>query len=204
MMQGAHAFNVLITKNILKEGLNTPKDVNELYEHLLRHSQHGVFLTHDHIALVQTVRQLMNPTLSHSQQLYTLREGKSQSSSLEEKLISSFPLNIVENKQPTIISLTDRQANNNQQIEGKQVSQDRRSQDRRDALDAFEMYVELINLIKTLEPELVTKACRVLKKNLFPNFSLKPFQSIKSLYPEFTPDVFYRLWHTRLEPRELL
>jgi len=38
MMQGAHAFNVLITKNILKEGLNTPKDVNELYEHLLRHS----------------------------------------------------------------------------------------------------------------------------------------------------------------------
>ena len=84
-------------------------------------------------------------------------------------------MNIVESKQPTIISLTDRQANNNQQIEGKQVSQDRRSQDRRDALDAFEMYVELINLIKTLEPELVTKACRVLKKNLFPNFSLKPF-----------------------------
>ena len=79
-------------------------------------------------------------------------------------------MNIVENKQPTIISLTDRQANNNQQIEGKQVSQDRK-----DALDAFEMYVELINLIKTLEPELVTKACRVLKKNLFPNFSLKPF-----------------------------
>jgi hypothetical protein len=78
-------------------------------------------------------------------------------------------LNIVENKQPTIISLTDRQAKN-PQIEGNQVSQDRR-----DALDAFEMYVELINLIKTLEPELVTKACRVLKKNLFPNFSLKPY-----------------------------
>lgn len=73
---------------------------------------------------------------------------------------------------------------------------------RKNALDAFEMYVELINLLKTLEPELVANACRVLKKTLFPNFSLKPFQTIMSLYPEFTPDVFYRLWHTRLEPKE--
>ena len=60
------------------------------------------------------------------------------------------------------------------------------------------MYVELINLIKKMEPELVTK------KRIFKDFSLKPFSEILSLYPKFTPDVFLRLWQTRLNSKEIL
>lgn len=77
---------MLVTKNILKEGLKIPPDVNELYEHILRHSQHGVFFTHDHIALVQNVRSLMDPTFSQQMMMSTERHNsKSTSSSLEQK-----------------------------------------------------------------------------------------------------------------------
>ncbi len=64
------------------------------------------------------------------------------------------------------------------------------------------MYIELIRLVSELEPELISAACRILKKEMFPKFEIKP--SIMNLYSDEIPDVFLRLWKTNLEPKEKL
>jgi hypothetical protein len=43
-----------------------------------------------------------------------------------------------------------------------------------------------------------------LNDQLFRLVELKPIEHLKGLYPDFVPDVFTRLWETRLEPKERL
>jgi|LakMenEpi03Aug12_release.lakeMendotaPanAssembly.Ray.scaffolds.fasta_scaffold664375_1 hypothetical protein len=76
--------------------------------------------------------------------------------------------------------------------------------DQKTAIDCFEMYVELLQVIKDLEPESFKNAIMIIKEKKFPQFELKPLSHIKQLYPDFVPDVYTRLWETRLEPKESL
>ena len=71
-------------------------------------------------------------------------------------------------------------------------------------MECFEMYVEMLQVMKDLEPESFKNAIMIVKEKKFPNFELKPLQHIKNLYPDFVPNVYTRLWETRLEPKEVI
>ena len=44
---------------------------------------------------------------------------------------------------------------------------------------AFEMYVDLIYLIKELDPRLFTHSIQTLKAELYPDFELQPIEKIR-------------------------
>ena len=70
------------------------------------------------------------------------------------------------------------------------------------ARELFDMYVDLIAVIKNIEPELVRQAIRVLKIEKHPKFDIKNVDHLRRLYPDEVPDVFTRLWVTEKTPAE--
>ena len=58
------------------------------------------------------------------------------------------------------------------------------------------MYVDLIEIVKEIEPELVRQAIRVLKLEKHRNFDVKNVHHMKRLYPDEVPDVYTRIWGT--------
>ena len=59
------------------------------------------------------------------------------------------------------------------------------------------MYVDLIEIVKEIEPELVRQAIRVLKLEKHRNFDIKNVHHTKKLYPDEVPDVYTRIWVTQ-------
>jgi hypothetical protein len=62
------------------------------------------------------------------------------------------------------------------------------------ACESFQMYAELLDIFRVLQPEFFRSCIKILKAKKFPNFEIIPTTSIKELYPDFVPDVFLRLW----------
>ena len=57
------------------------------------------------------------------------------------------------------------------------------------AIDCFEMYAEIITVLKDLDPSLFKMAINIVKAN-FPSVELLPVSRLTKLYPEYVPDVF--------------
>lgn len=55
------------------------------------------------------------------------------------------------------------------------------------------MYIDLLTLIKSMDKNLFSFAVTTLKKLIRQDFELFDKKMLR-LYPEFTPDVFRRLW----------
>lgn len=73
---------------------------------------------------------------------------------------------------------------------------------RRTALQAFEMHIQLIDLMKTMEPELYSFCIRELRATMYPEFKLRTSLEIQSMCPQFVPDVFKRLWNKDVYSRD--
>ena len=70
-------------------------------------------------------------------------------------------------------------------------------QKKKQAREVFNMYVDLVEVIKGIDAELVRQAIRVLKKEQHKNFDVKGVHHMKKLYPDEVPDVYTRLWGTK-------
>lgn len=64
---------------------------------------------------------------------------------------------------------------------------------RKNAANCFEMYVEMIKLMKDLDPALFKMAMDILKRQ-FNDFKLNPVGPLVKFFPDEVPDVFSRLW----------
>merc|ERR1719464_689428 len=73
-------------------------------------------------------------------------------------------------------------------------------QKRKEARELFDMYVDLIEIVKGIQPEIVRQAIRMLKLEKHQNFDVKNVKHMKELYPDEVPDVYTRLWGTKQTP----
>ena len=75
-------------------------------------------------------------------------------------------------------------------------------QKKKQARELFNMYIDLIEVIKGIEPELVRQAIRVLKLEKHQNFDIQNVHHTKKLYPDEVPDVYTRLWVEKQTPEQ--
>ena len=66
----------------------------------------------------------------------------------------------------------------------------------------FDMYIDLINILQRIEPELVRQAIKVLKTEKEEDFELANVEHMRKLYPEDVPDVYTRVWVSKQSAKE--
>ena len=82
-----------------------------------------------------------------------------------------------------------------------QAEIDRQNRERQIAENTFEAYVELLAVIEKLDPNLFRSAVKALKDTLTTSIDFTKTSYLTKNFPEKIPDVFLRLWETRLEPK---
>lgn len=74
--------------------------------------------------------------------------------------------------------------------------------ERQNAVAVFDIYVQIVEIMITMEPLLFKEAVRTLRTEMKFKFDIEKMTYFKKLYPELVPSVFTRLWNTNLEPKE--
>lgn len=62
------------------------------------------------------------------------------------------------------------------------------------ALSIFELYVDLISLLKEMEPGIIRFAIQKLKENCYKDLNTDFMDKMRNLRPDIVPEVFTRLW----------
>lgn len=65
--------------------------------------------------------------------------------------------------------------------------------ERKNAADCFEMYVEILHVMKDTDPALFGSAIDIVKKR-FKDVKLTPVGPLTKKFPDLVPDMFSRLW----------